>query len=517
MVNTFNLPTSRKEVSDRINSDVKAQLPNSNPFLRASYFGSLIWGFALRIFDLYQQIRIMINQFFINTARGTYLERWGATYNITRNPATSATGLITIAGTDGTAIPVSTTLQSLTGISYITQALGTISTQLVSVDSMSRTGSIVTVNFTSQHNLASNTVIDSISGASPADFNGSNLLITVTSPLQFQYNLAGTVGAASGSIIAQWTTASVRVTASTAGENTNADSGASLTLTSPISGVNNTAYVQYTELSDGSDVEDDTSYRERILFRIQQPFSFFNVNALINQAKTVSGVTRVWVFSPDSTSASIDISSITRNGQVATAISTAHGLAYGSYVTIIGAVQSQYNVIETGVIVIDADTFAFPVTGSPTTPATGTITASYSYVELGQVRVGFTRDDDASIIPSATEVNTVKDKLLLIKPAFMTNDDLIVFGPTAVPVNFVFNSLSPNTSTMQTAISNALGDFFRTSNNIGEDVKLADLNGLISGVIDSTGAAPIYTLSSPSGNTAIGLNEIGVLGSVTYP
>lgn len=514
---TFNIPTSRKEVSDRINSDVKAQLPASNPQLRTSYYGSLIYAFALRIFDIYQKISIMISQFFPNTATDVYLERWGALYNITRNPATGATGAITFSGTDGTAIAAGTALQSLTGIEYTTDSLATISTQSVNVSSMSRVGSLVTVNFSSAHGLASNIVIDSITGASPSDFNGTNLQITVTSPLQFQYTLAGTTGAASGTIVAQWTTATVDVTSSSVGEDTNADSGASLTLTTPISGVNNTAYVDYGEISGGSDIEDDTSYRERILFRIQQPFSFFNENALINQAKTVPGVTRVWVFSPDTTSASIDISSITRNSQIATASSTAHGLVYGSYVTVSGATQSEYNVSETGVIVIDANTFAFPVSGSPITPATGTITASYSYVQLGQVRIGFTRDDDESIIPSSTEVNTVLAKILEIKPAHIADDDVIVFAPTAVSVNVTFTTLSPNTSAMQSAITSALTDFFKTSNNIGQDIKLADLNGLISQVIDSAGMTPTYTLSAPSGDTTIGLNEIGILGTITYP
>ena len=71
------------------------------------------------------------------------------------------------------------------------------------------------------------------------------------------------------------------------------------------------------------------------------------------------------------------------------------------------------------------NTFAFPVSGSPATPATGTISAAYSYVEEGQVRIGFTRDNDTSIIPSSTEVNTVKDKILEIKPAHM-NDNLLI-------------------------------------------------------------------------------------------
>lgn len=513
----LNLPSNRTEVYNRLVSDVTAQLPDSGSFLPASYLTSIVKALAFRIYDNYQKISIMIAQFFVQTASSTYVARWGDFFGVTKNPATPAVGTVVFSGTATTTIPSATTLQSASGISYATSASATISTSAVSVASMSRLGTTVTVDFSSAHGLASGIVIDSITGASPADFNGNNLLITVTSATQFQYTLAGTVGVATGTINAQWTTGSVAVVSTTQGENTNVAAGGLLTLSSPISGVNNSAYVTIDEIAGGTDVESNDSYRARVLFRIQFPFSFFNTNALINQAKQIPGVTRVWVFSPDSTSATISISGITRNGQIATVHSPAHGLVYGSYVTISGAVQNEYNVSNTGVIVIDADYFAYPVSGSPVTPATGTITAAYSYVELGQVRIGFTRDNDASIIPTSTEVATVKDKILEIKPAHVANDDVIVFAPTAVPVNITFSALSPNTPAMQTAINSALDGFFRISNNIGENVKLADITAAISQVIDTTGSVPIYTLSAPAGNTTIGLNQIGTLGTVIFP
>jgi len=512
---TLNLPSNRKEVYNRIVSDVTAQLPDSGAFLPASYLGSLIKGLAYRVYDNYQKILIMINQFFVNTATGIYLERWGNTYGVTRTVATSATGNVVFSGTAATSIPSGTSLQSASSITYTTQSSTTISLNSVSVSSMSRTGTLVTVNFTAAHNLASGITV-TITGATPTDFNASNVIITVTSATQLQFTQAGTAGSASGTIIAEWTTANVAVVANSQGQNTNVSAGGILTLGSPITGVNNNAFVDFGELSGGTDIEGDTSYRSRVLFRIQFPFSFFNVNALINQAKLIAGVTRVWIFSPSTTSASISISNLVRAGQIATATSTAHGLVSGSYVTVTGAVQNEYNVIEKRVIVIDANTFAFPVSGSPTTPATGTISASYSYVEEGQVRIGFTRDNDASIIPSSTEVNIVKDKILEIKPAHMSDDDVIVFSPTAVSIPVTFSSLSPNTTAMRTAITNSLTDFFKLSNNIGQNVKLADIDAVIKQTIDSSGSVPIYTLSAPSADTTIGLNQIGTLGVITF-
>lgn len=513
---TLNLPSSRTEVYNRLTSDVTAQLPDSGSFLPASYLTSIVKALAFRIFDNYQKITIMIAQFFIQTASSTYVARWGSFFGVTPNPATVATGNVVFTGTVATSIPSGTTLQSASGISYNTTSTTTISTNTVAVDSMSRLGTTVTVNFVSDHGLASGTVIDSITGATPSDFNGINLLITVTTAKQFQYTLAGTAGAASGSIYAQWTTASAPVTSTTAGANTNVAAGGLLTLSTPISGVTNSAFVDIGEISGGTDVESDSSYRARVLYRVQYPFSFFNTGAITTQAKTVSGVTRVWVFSPSTTSASISISNLTRNANIATATSTAHGLVSGSYVTVTGAVENDYNVVDTRVIVIDLNTFAYPIYNTPTSPATGTISASYSYVEEGQVRIGFTRDNDDSIIPSSTEVNTVQDTILEIKPAHMSNDDVIVFAPTAVPVDITFSALSPNTAAMQTAINNALDAYFKISNNIGVDIPLADINGVLNQVIDSSGSTPTYTLSAPSGNTTIGLNEIGTLGDITY-
>lgn len=514
---TLNLPSSRTEVTNRLVSDVTAELPDSGSFLRASYLRSVIRALGFRIYDVYQKISIMINQFFVQTATDSYLERWGDTYGVTRNTATASSGTIVFTGTATTSIPSGTSLQSASGIVYETQSDTTISTSNTLISSMSRTGTTVTVNYSSTHGLASGMIIDAVTGATPTDFNTTNATITVTSSTQIQYTLAGTAGSASGSIYVQATYATVEVESSTEGSDTNVDAGGVLTLSSSISGVDNDAYVDIDELSGGTDEESDADYRSRILDRIQQPFSFFNSNALEFYAKTVSGVTRVWVFEPDSTSSSLTISSLTRNDQVATATITSHGLVDGTYITVSGANESEYNVTQQRIIVIDDDTIAYPVSGSPTTPATGTITASYSYVEEGQVRIGFVRDDDDSIIPSATEVNAVEDVILDIKPAHMTDSDVIVFAPTSVSIPVTFSALSPNTTAMQSAITTALQGFFTSSNNIGENVRDADIKAVLNQTIDTSGSTPTYTLSAPSGDTSIGLNEIGILGTITFP
>jgi hypothetical protein len=66
--------------------------------------------------------------------------------------------------------------------------------------------------------------------------------------------------------------------------------------------------------------------------------------------------------------------SITRTSGTATATVTGHGYSTGDIVNIRGATQAEYNGDPT-ITVTGADTFTYSVTGTPATPATGTIIA----------------------------------------------------------------------------------------------------------------------------------------------
>lgn len=81
----------------------------------------------------------------------------------------------------------------------------------------------------------------------------------------------------------------------------------------------------------------------------------------------------------------LSVTGITRSSQLATATTaSSHGLSTGDYVTIAGAAQAEYNGTF-AISVTSATTFTYTVTGTPVTPATGTITVTsggvtpYSY------------------------------------------------------------------------------------------------------------------------------------------
>jgi uncharacterized phage protein gp47/JayE len=312
----------------------------------------------------------------------------------------------------------------------------------------------------------------------------------------------------------------------------------------------------------------------------------------------------------------IGLVSLTRSGTTATANTTsAHNLATGTTVTISGAAQLDYN-ITTTIIVISETSFTFQVANSPTTPATGTILATFTtakvqvlaveygtngnssggseltlispivgvetscYIDYngfsqgldlenddslrtrllertsnfsapftagglpvfikekisgitrvwvqtatpvaGKVTIYFARDGDANNIPTSAQALAVKNAIIDpdtgIKPANTPDSYVIVSAPTAVPINFSFSSLSPNTAAMRSAISTTLYDYFRSDSvAVGGDLVANEYNALIYSVIDADGNSPTFALTSPSGTISISDSELATLGNITFP
>ena len=230
-------------------------------------------------------------------------------------------------------------------------------------------------------------------------------------------------------------------------------------------------------------------------------------------------MTRVFVTEASEVfGAQLSVTSINRAADVATVItSTAHGLDDCMTVTISGANETEYNGIFR-IIVIDTTTFIYNVVGTPATPATGTILADPT-VTPGQVIIFFTRDNDLNIIPSAAEVTTTKDKILTIKRANTSDNDVVVNAPIANTINFTFTALTPNTPTMQTAITANLTALFRDGTTVGSDLLAFAYESTIFQTVDpDTGdIVTAFTLSAPSGDVTIASDEIPILGTIIYP
>lgn len=104
---------------------------------------------------------------------------------------------------------------------------------------------------------------------------------------QYETTEAGTISSG---------TATVAVTALTAGEDGNADEDTELTLTAPIAGITATATVAAGGLIDGTDEEEDDDLRARLLERLQNPPQGGSQSDYEQWALAVTGVTRAWVY-----------------------------------------------------------------------------------------------------------------------------------------------------------------------------------------------------------------------------
>ncbi len=137
----------------------------------------------------------------------------------------------------------------------------------------------------------------------------------------------------------------------------------------------------------------------------------------------------------------------------------------------------------------------------------------------GDVTVYFVRDGDANILPSPSEIDTVKDAIITGKiPAGTEESQVIVAAPEGVIVDFTFNSISPDTTTMRTAITNNLQQFFTENAGVANDILQLAYDSVIFNTIDPDTGQQItdFSLANPIGEVPIESNQIGLLGDVSY-
>lgn len=441
----LNLPDSARDVSQQIKTDVQRQLPNTDPFQQNSITGALATGNGNYIFDFYQQLNVLQNLLIPDTSQDEILERWAAIYGLQRLAATQATGNVVVNGTAGAFIPSGTFLTAANGQRYEVTQTSTVIVNNINITSITRVGNVATVVTATPHNLAANTPII-ISGADQPEYNVNTTVpvSNVLSTTSFTYEVNGNpVTPATGTLLLRHNSILTPVRSENfqnTSENVlvNLSAGSSLNLQSPIVNINSSIMVGAVPVGGGSDQETNAELRVRLLNRIQNPVAHFNVADIEEIARTVAGVTRVFV--------------------------------------------------------------------EEVTPA------------VGQVTVYFMRDNDSDPIPDVNEVAAVKNVILTIKPANTSSDDVIVNAPTPVTTNFVFSSLDPNTTTMQSAIRANLQQFFAEETEVGVTVQQDAYRSAIQNTIDTeTGDRVVdFTLSSPLGNINASAGQIVTLGTVNF-
>ena len=289
------IPGSAQEVENRAQTDVQRELPESNPRLKNSWLLALVTGYSNRIFDFYLQLTEAIKQSFPDTATGTFLERWAAIYGLDRGAANQASGNIVATGAVTSIVPLGKTL-SVTGAGiYTTTLAGTISTEVLSVSSIERSGQTATVTTTDNHGLADNVLV-TIAGADQSEYNLVDTALTVTGLNEFQYQVSGSpVTPATGTITVSFDSASIPVISNDFGQETNLSAGTPLTLQQAEVGIDDTLAVDFGGLGGGVNQEIDPDLRDGLQTRIQNPVAHFSAADIVDRASQVEGVTRVFV------------------------------------------------------------------------------------------------------------------------------------------------------------------------------------------------------------------------------
>lgn len=130
---------------------------------------------------------------------------------------------------------------------------------------------------------------------------------------------------------------------------------------------------------------------------------------------------------------------------------------------------------------------------------------------IGTVGVAFVTDDDpAGLIPDAPKVAEVQAYIDERRPVPAT---VTVFAPVALAVNFTFTAVTPDTSSVRTAIEVALEDLILREGAPGSPL-------LLSHIREACSTAPgeqDFTMTVPAANVSIAAGQIPVMGVVTWP
>jgi len=143
----------------------------------------------------------------------------------------------------------------------------------------------------------------------------------------------------------------------------------------------NIANELFDDVSKAESYAGDTEYRCIYLMNNHDADPLLDLIAYIAQQPTAANIAIALDPSGNGTGLVHSVVGITRSGSIATAEITGHPFQTGDTLTFQGADQAAYNVTAT-VTYVDANNVSFTVSGSPATPATGTITAKSGVAQV---------------------------------------------------------------------------------------------------------------------------------------
>ncbi len=295
-------PESADEVIARAIADVELALATvgGKPALKNSWLDALVVAYSNRIFDFYFALDQAALESLPDTAV-LNLDRWAAIWKIIRTAGTPASGFAIATGIEGSVIPLNTFLATGDGERYkaVTAPVEvTLKSLVIPIGNLTHDAAGVATCITSEkHRLAPQVKITLINFGNPGYTQATVDIIDIVDANTFTYAITSTTEdtPSTSAGILGFITAPIVVEAVEPGSTGDQILGAALKFESPISGVDDVAQVDFDELGGGATRETDTAVRARLLDRVQNPVAHFNVAELVAVAKSVAGVTRVFV------------------------------------------------------------------------------------------------------------------------------------------------------------------------------------------------------------------------------
>lgn len=290
-------PPEVDEIIDRCKTYVKGELKTLNPTDQNSLIYSLIVALANLSNDNNMQIKLDIlpNSFPQYCKTEESLDNFAYIRNVPRTQASSSSGLAVIQGVEGGVIPLNASFLA-NNKTYKTGGTVEISEHSIALTSLSVNGTLVTATTASNHNFASNITVN-ISGATNENLNG-DFVISVNGLNSFTYNISEeTIAQETENLLAKAMIGVLDVKSVQTGSDTNLSNGDALSIENKIDGVSDNAYVQFSGISGGSDIQKFKDWQDNVVDRYRNPITYFNENNIKNVAKSVAGVTKVWVKS----------------------------------------------------------------------------------------------------------------------------------------------------------------------------------------------------------------------------
>jgi len=142
------------------------------------------------------------------------------------------------------------------------------------------------------------------------------------------------------------------------------------------------------------------------------------------------------------------------------------------------------------------------------------------YQGMGTIGLSFVRDDDDPIIPSTSEMATVREYIVehedpgtgkTVGCPVTAEPGLYMITLTALEVDFSIN-IYPNTTAVQNAIETNLQDLIERDGGPGQTLYLSK----ISEAISLATSEARHTLTSPAANVTASTSQVHTLGTITF-